>query len=150
MNVTTINITTVRLSNTESKVNYESDQSANRATLVCNDVVGNLSFEFSALRTVREGFPSHGSPTFFYAETVCPNRPGKRGTVSLSFATQVYGILVLRPLLPFPNEGVPALVVSNRACRLAPFFLFVGDSLPKRRKGWIKKRGYYEPSAPRI
>lgn len=32
----------------------------------------------------------------------------------------------------------------------ACLFFLVGDSLPKRRKGWIKKRGYYEPSAPRI
>jgi len=35
MNVTTINITTVGLSNTESEVNYESDQSANRASYPC-------------------------------------------------------------------------------------------------------------------
>ena len=34
MNVTTINITTVRLSNTESEVNYESDQFANRASRI--------------------------------------------------------------------------------------------------------------------
>ena len=63
MDVTTINITTVGLSNTGSEVNYESDQSANRVSSPCNDVVVNLSFVFSALRTVREGFPSHGSPT---------------------------------------------------------------------------------------
>ena len=44
MNVTTINITTVGLSNTGSEVNYESDQSANRASSPCNDVVVNLSF----------------------------------------------------------------------------------------------------------
>jgi len=46
MDVTTINITTVGLSNTESEVNYESDQFARieRAPLACNDVVVNLSF----------------------------------------------------------------------------------------------------------
>jgi len=32
MNVTTINITTVELSNMESKVNYESDQFANQSS----------------------------------------------------------------------------------------------------------------------
>jgi hypothetical protein len=76
MNVTTINITTVRLSNTESKVNYESDPSANLASSPCYDVVVFLSFVFSALRTVREGFPSHGSPTLSYAGTNYSNRGG--------------------------------------------------------------------------
>ena len=55
MNVTTINITTVRLSNTESEVNYESGRTnlrielvryanASKPYLACNDVVVNLSF----------------------------------------------------------------------------------------------------------
>jgi len=83
MNVTTINITTVRLSNTESKVNYESDQSANRASSPCYDVVVNLSFVFSALRTVREGFPSHGSPTGSLREPVEEARKKRSGLAFL-------------------------------------------------------------------
>ena len=46
MDVTTINITTIGLSNTKSEVNYKSDQFAQieQAPLACNDVVVNLSF----------------------------------------------------------------------------------------------------------
>lgn len=158
MNVTTINITTVRLSNTESKVNYESDQSANLASSPCYDVVVNLSFVFSALRTVREGFPSHGSPTLSSAGTNYSNWPGKGGKVSLSFYSSSFRHppCVFRPLPPFPNPQMsppPATwhcMGIGMACRPARLPWMIGDSLPKRRKGWIKKRGYYEPSAPRI
>jgi hypothetical protein len=84
------------------------------------------------------------------------NRPGKGGQVSLSFYSSSLRHLpcLFRPLLPFPNPQMsppPAArhcMGIDMACRPARLPGMISDSLPKRRKGWIKKRGVLRALCP--
>ena len=126
MNVTTINITTVRLSNTESEVNYESDQFANRASSPCMQWCGGEPLILIQCSPNRAGrFPITRLTNLIF------RAPGKIGTIPLSFATQVYAP---RPLLPFPNERVHRPPGESWRTGL-PLWWFTTEAKAGSRKG---------------
>ena len=151
MNVTTINITTVRLSNTESKVNYESYQFANRASSPCMQWCGGEPLILIQCSPNRAGrFPiTRLTNLIFRGNRMSKQAWKNRSDLAFLCYSSVRHPPCLGPFFPsLIKESITCLssLISNRACRPASFF----NSLPKRRKGWIKRRGYYEPSAPRI
>ena len=144
MDVTTINITTVGLSNTESEVNYESDLFANRASSPCMQWCGGEPLILIQCSPNRAGrFPiTRLTNLIFRREPYVQTGLEKQVRLPLKCTKKS----VLRPLLPF-QESTTALVVSQIGRAGLPIF-WVGNSLPKREERLDQEKGVLRALCP--